>query len=280
MNSLKHLDKVKMSRFFGFKNGYIFTNMEQNKISYSKTHTRNMIWEACKIDIFSDGEYNLSQEKCIRKIWEEKNDYSIGCLLKVMLDFYLEFFDGGAGQEKQKEYEYLRELEKSLLKEETISLPTAYNGDLLLLKQDIGRNIAQGTPELILDRLHTFAVYFLRELCSKHNIDIKNGQGDYLSLQTLVANLKKIYKDDNYFSSEFPYIAVQNSINCFDKFNDIRNNRSYAHANPILAKIEAEYVVSIISSTLFFIDNIEKATVKHDDSSDLGCSLEENNLPF
>lgn len=70
--------------------------------------------------------------------------------------------------------------------------------------------------------------------------------------------LKKWYADNNYFESEFCVIALQNTINIFAKFNEIRNEKSAAHPNSLLAKNEAEYVVKIIADTLIFIDKIEK----------------------
>ena len=71
--------------------------------------------------------------------------------------------------------------------------------------------------------------------------------------------LKKWYVDNNYFDSEFAAIAIQNTINIFDKFNGIRNDNSAAHPNQLLSKAEAEYAVKIIANTLTFIDKCEKS---------------------
>ena len=103
-----------------------------------------------------------------------------------------------------------------------------------------------------------------------HGLDIANASGENFSLETLVANLKNFYRDNSYFSSDFCVIAIQNTINIFAKFNAIRNNQSFSHPNPILSKIESEYVVKVISDTLMFIDKIER---QHDE-------LDVDKLPF
>ncbi|MBE6759623.1 MAG: hypothetical protein E7554_05965 [Ruminococcaceae bacterium] len=48
-------------------------------------------------------------------------------------------------------------------------------------------------------------------------------------------------------------------ISIFEKYNDIRNNNSYAHDNDVLGKAESAYVVAIITSTLTFIHSIEES---------------------
>ena len=52
-------------------------------------------------------------------------------------------------------------------------------------------------------------------------------------------------------------VAIQNTINIFDKYNAIRNDQSAAHPNEMLNKAEAMYAVRIVAETLTFIDKIE-----------------------
>jgi hypothetical protein len=257
-----------MAVFFGFDSGYIFTFLHKHKINFNKTNTRDLILDACGIDIFNDPDYNFSQEQCIRKIWGDKDDYTNGCLLKVMLDFYLGISNWDWGWKEQQDYEYLCELQKSLCETKSLPLPSTNDNSLIMLQRDIEKSFNDNTPELVLDRLHTYSTHFFREICQKHSIQIKNDKDEYLPLDTIVANLKNFYKSKNYFSSEFCVIAIQSSINCFSKFNDIRNKQSFAHANAILGKIEAEYVVQSISNTLNFINKAEEIIDKQN-SDDL-----------
>lgn len=47
------------------------------------------------------------------------------------------------------------------------------------------------------------------------------------------------------------------SISTFEKYNTIRNDKSYAHDNEVLDKAEAEYVVTIVTATLTLIHKLE-----------------------
>jgi hypothetical protein len=50
---------------------------------------------------------------------------------------------------------------------------------------------------------------------------------------------------------------LRTSISNLDSFNDIRNNRSFAHDNPILNYEESVLIFNNISSTIKFIEAIE-----------------------
>ena len=76
-------------------------------------------------------------------------------------------------------------------------------------------------------------------------------------------------KPDGLVSLELPHeasaratMAIRNTINIFAKYNDLRNNKSAAHPNPLLQKAEAEYAVKVVADTLMFIDSIEKSKTK------------------
>lgn len=47
------------------------------------------------------------------------------------------------------------------------------------------------------------------------------------------------------------------SISIFEKYNDIRNDKSYAHDNDVLNKAEATYVVTIVTATLTLVHKVE-----------------------
>lgn len=115
---------------------------------------------------------------------------------------------------------------------------------------------------MIVDRLHTFASEYLRNLCHTHSIVTTDDKCSEYPLHSLAGMLKKWYVDNDYFDSEFAVTSIQNSINLFDKFNSIRNENSAAHPNDLLSKAEAEYAVRIIADTLNFIDKCEKSKIE------------------
>lgn len=109
MSSLTYTERERIARFLGFKGGYVFTFL---KSGYTKTNTRDMIYAATGIDIYKNTEYDMSQERCIRKIWDECDDYTVGKLLKIMLDYYWNVAEWDWDRREETDYQELRELEK------------------------------------------------------------------------------------------------------------------------------------------------------------------------
>ena len=73
----------------------------------------------------------------------------------------------------------------------------------------------------------------------------------------LAGSLKKHYTK-NKDISEFSVTALSCFISLFEKYNDIRNNKSYAHDNEVLSNAESILVAQTVSAMLNFIDVIEK----------------------
>ena len=278
MSSLKYTERERIARFLGFEGGYVFTFLKRG---YTKTNTRDMIYEATGIDIYKNADYDMSQERCIRKIWDECDDYTVGKLLKIMLDYYRNVAEWDWDRREEIDYQELRELEKRLM-QNPVSIPAAATDTLKLVKEDIERNCNNNTPELALDRLHTFSTGFFRSVCKKHGISTEDDRGNEYPLQSLVGRLKNWYAENHYFDSDFSVVAVQNTINIFDKFNAIRNDQSAAHPNEVLNKAEAMYAVRIVAETLTFIEKIEhikaaEAATLHLSKDDFDTDSE---LPF
>lgn len=258
MATLTFMEKQTICRLFGIENGYIFSYWQGKE--YNKNTTRDLLADACGIDIYHNKDYQgLSQQKCIEKIWNECSSKTVAKLLDTLCSFF-EFRMGVDRwpEEDYQDYYEVQEISKRLSAIDEVELPEQEYGDLLLIVRDIEKNVDAGTPELAIDRLHTFATQFFRTICQMHNIAVVDDKGEHYSLDRNVARLKKWYQDNNYFESEFCTVALQNTINIFAKFNEIRNGKSAAHPNPLLAKAEAEYAVKIIANTLVFVDKIEK----------------------
>jgi hypothetical protein len=279
MGYFTFIEKRTIERLFGIKNGYIFDFWVKDG-RYNKNITHDMIFESCGIDIYNDPAYSsLSQAKCINKIFSEHSPVIVSRLLRTMLDFFSsEMGNSYWSDEDSNDYSQVENIVKRLNGTASVEIPEAIAGNMQLLQQDIERNIASNTPELVLDRLHTFATQYMRDICTKHDIPIADGNGKNYSLDALVAKLKKFYENENYFSSEFCLVAIRNSIDLFAKFNDIRNSSSFSHPNPVLEKHEAEYVVKTIANTLMFIDKIENQVAQPNNDEEF---IEFNDeLPF
>lgn len=263
MSNLSFIEKQIVCRLFGISDGYIF-KFWSDKGQYSKNTTRQLILDACGIDIYRDKPFSgLSQQKCVEKIWDDHSPKTTAKLLAALSEYFC-FAMGTAfwSDEDGFDYRQVEEIIKRLDATPDISLPEQNSADLRLILSDIESNIRSGKPELVIDRLHTFATNYFREICKKHSIAIADEKGNHYALDSLVGKLKKWYEEENFFESEFCIVAIKNTINIFAKYNDLRNGSSAAHPNQLLQKAEAEYAVRVVADTLMFIENIEKSNTQ------------------
>ncbi len=142
--------------------------------------------------------------------------------------------------------------------EMVVDLPDKDGEKWETLHNEIVQALAKNEPTLVLDRLHTFASKFFRETCETNGIDTKDEKGNQYPLQSLVGMLAKHYKNEGAFDSDFPEVALKCYISVFDKFNNIRNEHSFAHDNEVLNNIEATFVVKTISAAISFVDELER----------------------
>ncbi len=260
MATLRFIEKATIFRLFGIEEGFVF-NYWYKQGKYNKNITKNLILDACGINIYEDSDFqSLSQQKCIEKIF---NEYSVNTIIRL-LTALSEYFCFGMGTDQWNyddsyDYSEVQKIIERLKNTSNVALPEYANSDSSIILEDIQSNINDGKPELVIDRLHTYATQFIRNLCVRHSIKILDDKGNYFPLDTLVGSLKTWYEREDYFESEFAVVAIRNTINIFAKYNDLRNSKSAAHPNPLLNKIEAEYAVKIIAETLEFIDEIEKS---------------------
>ncbi len=268
MANLSFMEKQVICRLFGISDGFVFKFWSDHGL-YNKTITKDMILDACGIDIYRDEEYKkLSQQKCIQRIWDEESPQTVANLLKALISYFHFQMEGDCwDDETQSDYQQVQSIINRLESIDTLDLPKqTERQSIQLIMEDIEANIRNGKPELIIDRLHTFSVDFFRTLCKKHGIVTEDDRGSEFPLHSLVGRLKNWYAENHYFDSEFSVVAIQNTINIFDKYNTIRNDQSAAHPNEMLNKAKAMYAVRIVAETLTFIDKIER--IKDEDTSE------------
>ena len=115
----------------------------------------------------------------------------------------------------------------------------------------IQRDIGVNKPQAALDRLHTYCMKKFAHLiatrgtCGKDD-PLHSRAGKYLKALEAQAQLQPISAR-----------IMKSSISIFEEFNNIRNNKSFAHDNEIVGLHEARFIFDSISSVLRFIRSIE-----------------------
>lgn len=139
-----------------------------------------------------------------------------------------------------------------------VTLPEKNGETWETLYIDITQALLRNEPSLVLDRLHTFSVKFIREICNNKGMVTVDDKGQQYPLHSLSGMLAKYYKNNDMFQSEFSEQALKTSISLFDKYNNVRNDQSFAHDNEVLNKAESTLAVKIMTAVITFIEEIEK----------------------
>ncbi len=131
-----------------------------------------------------------------------------------------------------------------------------------LLLSDINRSIENNEPELVLDRLHTFSMNFLRDLCNKYNLKSKDEKGNGLPLHSLLGKIKNYLTCQTVINSDFTKQALSANISILDKYNFVRNQESFAHDNEVMNKIEATFAIKTVANIIVLLSELDKLVDK------------------
>jgi hypothetical protein len=116
----------------------------------------------------------------------------------------------------------------------------------------IERDVQADKPAAALDRLHTYCMKKFAHLLNKRGLECDRNDplhsrvGKYVNALEQTEPLREISKR-----------IVKSSISVFEKFNDVRNNESFAHDNDLIGKAEARFVFDSITSVLRFVKSLE-----------------------
>lgn len=192
MSVLSFIEKQTICRLFGISDGFIFKYWS-DKGAHNKSTTKELIYDSCGINIFEDAGYKgLSQQKCIQKIWDECSPQIIAKLLKTLSDYFcFKMETDWWSDEDNYDYQQIQHIIERLQTLQTVELPKEENiKNLKLFLEDIEENIKNDKPELVVDRLHTFASEYLRNLCHTHSIETTDSKGNEYPLHSLAGMLK------------------------------------------------------------------------------------------
>lgn len=118
----------------------------------------------------------------------------------------------------------------------------------------IRRDINADKHATSLDRLHTYCMKKFTHLLEKRGITCDRDE----PLHSRVGKYVKAM-EQNYPLHEISKRIMKTSISVFDQFNDVRNNVSLAHDNPLIQKAEARFIFDSVSNMLRFIKTVEEA---------------------
>ncbi|CAL2083329.1 abortive infection family protein [Tenacibaculum dicentrarchi] len=269
MSKITRIERKKLEKCLDMEEGYV--------LDFVNRTFEDFFLESFNIEIYNE-KYNSgnsgSKANRLREFWKKENNYLVGKSIIELLDYSKEI-----GYSYNKPYETLEECYKigHKLKDEIdiaeidAIKPIENTRDYKLLSESIKNHILKNQPEAGLDRLHTYIVGYIRNLCEKHQIHYEKKE----SLNAIFGKYVKVLTQKNVIESEMTIRILKFSISILDSFNYVRNNQSFAHHNKsIINYSESILILNNVNSLIKFIQEIEEKT-------DNNCNIDEpENLPF
>ena len=273
MSDLTYIEKAKFEDFLGMSSGYV--------LDLSNQAFRELVAEAVEIDIYDEKYNHASGSKAnrLRALFKLEDNYLVGKTLDVLVQYAMSKYKIGESVPNE-EFQLFEECTRIIarLKEEGIVehldalQPNNNDKDFELLSKSIKESIEQNQPEVALDRLHTFVVKYVRELCTVHNVAFQKSE----SLNAIFGKYVNYLSKNNLLESPMSERILKYSINVIEAFNDVRNNRSLAHDNPILNYDESILIFTNVAASIKFIEKIEKSHNK----TTVSENIQNFELPF
>jgi len=246
---------MKVEKLFDMGTGYV--------IDFSNRTFSEFFLENMGVDIY-DSNYDYgsgSKANRLRAFWQKEPNHVVGQLLFKMLEYWRarkEISYSEINRAEESLYDECIRIAERLIKDTPVKnlnvIETVSDDrDFSLLAKSIKESIRKNEPETALDRLHTFIVKYVRQLCEKHGIEHDRNK----PLHSLFGEYVKFLRQHNLIESQMTERILKSSISILEAFNDVRNNQSFAHDNPILNYNESILIFDNVASAIRFLQSIE-----------------------
>lgn len=250
MSDLTSIEKRKIERLFGMGSGYVFDFSNRTFSEFIEESTGRDIYDA-RYDYGSGSKANR-----LRGFWAVESNPVVGKLIGDLIAYGQDIGafknDGTLPDECLRIVARLKEA--SPVAELDALTATVDERDFEVVAKQAREAIEKNQPEAGLDRLHTFVIKFVRTLCQERGINVTREK----ALHSLFGEYVKRLRDDGHLESEMTARILKSSISVLEAFNDVRNNQSLAHDNPILNYEESLLIFNHVASSVRFIRGLEQ----------------------
>lgn len=231
----------------------------------------DLVMDAIGRDIYDESSgYHGSKATRLRALWTSEPDHLVARVLADLLGYFKE-----TGRDSLLFDECVRTVERLKQRgpvEDLSALePNAEGRDFEALAKSIREAVQGPEPEAGLDRLHTFVVKYVRVLAQRQGIDI----GRDKPLHSLFGEYLKSLRRRGLVETVMSERILKSTISILEAFNEVRNDRTLAHDNPLLSSREALLIFTNVASAIRFISAIEEAAAQP-----AGHAGAEDEVPF
>jgi hypothetical protein len=250
MSDLTNTEKRKLEKLLDMGGGYVLT--------FSNRTLDEFVVDSIGRSIY-DSRYTFgsgSKANQIRGVWKVESNHIVGKLMGDLLDYAVEI---GSIVKASQAYEDCNHIVQRLKESSSVSDLDALTAlseekDFEIVAKAVRGAIDENSPETGLDRLHTFVTKYLRSLCTLRGVTVTRDK----PLHSLIGEYVKKLRELGHIESEMTLRILKTSISNLDAFNDVRNNQSLAHDNPILNYDESLLIFNNVVSSIRFLRSLEE----------------------
>jgi len=249
MADLSILEKRQFERLLKMGGGYV--------LEFSNRTFSEFVADSVGRNIY-DGRYAYasgSKANLLRGFWKEETNRTVGKLLNDLVEYAVA---EGQVLEDDKDLEACRRTAARLMQDGPVTELDALTAlsddrDFEGLAKAVRGAIERAEPEAGLDRLHTFVIKYVRALCAARGIGAPRDK----PLHSLFGEYVKRLREAGLVESEMSLRILKSSISVLEAFNDVRNNRSLAHDNPVLGYEEALLIFNHVAASIRFLRSMD-----------------------
>lgn len=271
MSNLTSSEKRKLERLFGMGGGYV--------LDFSNRTFAEFVEESVRRDIY-DARYEYgsgSKANRLRGFWGAEGNNLVGKLIADLIEYGsdIDAFKNDGDLPEQCLQIAARLRQASPVADLDALSATADERDFEAVAAHVRDVIEKNQPEAGLDRLHAFVIKFVRTLCEAQGIAITREK----PLHSLFGEYVKRLREDGHLESEMAARILKSAISVLEAFNDVRNNQSLAHDNPILNHDESLLIFNHVASSVRFIRTLEEK-LKGQRLREQAAAHSEDDIPF
>jgi hypothetical protein len=264
MSDLTTSEKRKLERLFEMGSGHALDFTHRTLGEFIEEHTGRDVY-AKDYPVRGTG----SKAWKLRTFWEVEPNHLCGKLVAALIDHRAELLEERERQgvtlldvTRQPDEERLVEECRRTASRLSQGGPVAEIGaiaapvperDFETVAREVQEAIRRNQPEAGLDRLHTFVVKFVRSLCTKRGITVTREN----ALHGLFGEYVKKLRTEGLIESRMTERLLKSSISTLEGLNDVRNERSLAHDNPVLNYEESLLIFNHVAATVRFVKALE-----------------------
>lgn len=249
MAEIGAFERRKLEKMLGMGSGYVLDFTD-------RTYAEFFIDFRVDIDAAQFRTGGDSKAKRMRTFWDIAPNHTVGKVLEGLITYGVQ--NDHLGDSNPLLVDDCRKIAQRLLSDQPVTdldalTAIADERDFEVVAEHVREAIEKNQPEGALDRLHTFVNKFIRVTCEPHGITISRDK----PLHSVFGEYVKALRESGHLESVMTDRILRSSISVLEAFNDVRNNKSLAHDNPILNYDESLLVFNHVASSIRFIKSLE-----------------------